>query len=224
MSGGLWVSAGSVARSMAFQLHLEMCIVISWASGHNRTVRPQWGYLTERTEVHTQQKQAAALVPYVSSRALLGSGLCTFSCFWKPKCEAPDVPPDLTPVQIEEELGEGWRWSHKVKRVLHTGESQYQQVELMDTNQWGKVSETPGLRCPGTQQLSLTRPSCLHPDTSQTCPQRTHLRAQVLLLDGRMQSSEADELLYHELMVHPALLHHSNPKTVLIMGGMCLAL
>mmetsp|Transcript_7337 Transcript_7337/g.18196 ORF Transcript_7337/g.18196 Transcript_7337/m.18196 type:complete len:314 (-) Transcript_7337:235-1176(-) len=41
----------------------------------------------------------------------------------------------------------------------------------------------------------------------------------VLLLDGKMQSTEADELFYHELLVHPALLHHPNPKTVMIMGG-----
>lgn len=42
---------------------------------------------------------------------------------------------------------------------------------------------------------------------------------QVLLLDGKMQSTDADELFYHELLVHPALLHHPNPKTVFIMGG-----
>ncbi|GLC42223.1 hypothetical protein PLESTB_000644400 [Pleodorina starrii] len=41
----------------------------------------------------------------------------------------------------------------------------------------------------------------------------------VLLLDGKMQSTEADEQVYHELLVHPPLLHHPNPKRVYIMGG-----
>lgn len=41
----------------------------------------------------------------------------------------------------------------------------------------------------------------------------------VLLLDGKMQSSELDEQVYHELLVHPALLHHADPRTVFICGG-----
>mmetsp|Transcript_16477 Transcript_16477/g.49344 ORF Transcript_16477/g.49344 Transcript_16477/m.49344 type:complete len:315 (-) Transcript_16477:353-1297(-) len=41
----------------------------------------------------------------------------------------------------------------------------------------------------------------------------------VLLLDGKVQSAEADEHVYHECLVHPALLHHPNPKSVFIMGG-----
>lgn len=41
----------------------------------------------------------------------------------------------------------------------------------------------------------------------------------VLLLDGKLQSAEADEFVYHECLVHPALLHHPNPKKVFIMGG-----
>jgi len=45
------------------------------------------------------------------------------------------------------------------------------------------------------------------------------LLPQVLLLDGKVQSAEADERVYHECLVHPALLHHPNPNTVFIMGG-----
>ena len=45
------------------------------------------------------------------------------------------------------------------------------------------------------------------------------LLPQVLLLDGKVQSAEADERVYHECLVHPALLHHPNPKSVFIMGG-----
>lgn len=43
----------------------------------------------------------------------------------------------------------------------------------------------------------------------------------MLLLDGKVQSAEADEAVYHECLVHPAMLHHQNPKRVFIMGGAC---
>jgi spermidine synthase len=40
-----------------------------------------------------------------------------------------------------------------------------------------------------------------------------------LLLDGKIQSSALDDRLYHELLVHPALLAHPSPRRVLILGG-----
>ncbi len=40
-----------------------------------------------------------------------------------------------------------------------------------------------------------------------------------LLLDGEVQSFEADEHIYHESLVHPALLFHENPRRVLVIGG-----
>ncbi|TGL73916.1 spermidine synthase [Leptospira yasudae] len=40
-----------------------------------------------------------------------------------------------------------------------------------------------------------------------------------VVLDGAVQSSEADEHIFHECLVHPALLTHPNPKKVLILGG-----
>jgi spermidine synthase len=40
-----------------------------------------------------------------------------------------------------------------------------------------------------------------------------------LVLDGKMQSSATDEFIYHEALVHPALLTHPNPKRVFIVGG-----
>lgn len=41
----------------------------------------------------------------------------------------------------------------------------------------------------------------------------------VLVIDGKMQSAEVDEFIYHECLIHPALLCHPKPKTVFIMGG-----
>jgi spermidine synthase len=40
-----------------------------------------------------------------------------------------------------------------------------------------------------------------------------------LVLDGKIQSSECDEFIYHEALVHPAMLSHPNPETVFIAGG-----
>jgi spermidine synthase len=40
-----------------------------------------------------------------------------------------------------------------------------------------------------------------------------------LVLDGKVQSSEADEFIYHEALVHPAMLAHPAPATVFIAGG-----
>ncbi len=40
-----------------------------------------------------------------------------------------------------------------------------------------------------------------------------------LVLDGKIQSSEHDEFIYHETLVHPAMLTHPEPEKVLIAGG-----
>jgi spermidine synthase len=40
-----------------------------------------------------------------------------------------------------------------------------------------------------------------------------------LILDGKVQSAEVDEQVYHELLVHPALTVHPEPRRVLILGG-----
>lgn len=40
-----------------------------------------------------------------------------------------------------------------------------------------------------------------------------------LVLDGRMQSSVADDFIYHEALVHPALVLHPGPERVLVVGG-----
>lgn len=41
----------------------------------------------------------------------------------------------------------------------------------------------------------------------------------LLVLDGDPQSSEHDEDIYHEALVHPALVTHPNPRAILILGG-----
>jgi spermidine synthase len=41
----------------------------------------------------------------------------------------------------------------------------------------------------------------------------------ILVLDGFVQLSTKDEFVYHEMLVHPAMICHKNPKNVLIIGG-----
>ena len=48
---------------------------------------------------------------------------------------------------------------------------------------------------------------------------QTHAFGKLLITDGLMQSSEHDEYVYHESLVHPALTAHGNPKRVFIGGG-----
>jgi spermidine synthase len=40
-----------------------------------------------------------------------------------------------------------------------------------------------------------------------------------LVLDGRIQSTSKDEFIYHETLVHPAMLCHPEPRRVFIVGG-----
>src|SRR5256712_7507206 len=40
-----------------------------------------------------------------------------------------------------------------------------------------------------------------------------------LILDGKVQSTQADEFIYHEVLVHPAMLVHPDPKQVMVIGG-----
>ena len=40
-----------------------------------------------------------------------------------------------------------------------------------------------------------------------------------LVLDGAVQTSERDEFLYHEMLVHVPLLSHPEPRRVLVIGG-----
>ena len=66
-----------------------------------------------------------------------------------------------------------------VRERLFAGRTRYQQVEILDTLDFGCT----------------------------------------LILDGKTQSSEADEFVYHEALVHPAMVTHPNPESVFIAGG-----
>jgi spermidine synthase len=48
---------------------------------------------------------------------------------------------------------------------------------------------------------------------------RTGSFGKCLVLDDKIQSSEVDEFIYHEALVHPAMLTHPCPETVFVAGG-----
>ncbi len=41
----------------------------------------------------------------------------------------------------------------------------------------------------------------------------------MLVLDGMVMTTVRDEFVYHEMVAHPALVTHPNPKRVLVVGG-----
>jgi len=47
----------------------------------------------------------------------------------------------------------------------------------------------------------------------------THSYGKVLVLDGRIQSSQHDEFIYHEILVQPGLLAHPRPVRAMVIGG-----
>lgn len=67
----------------------------------------------------------------------------------------------------------------RVQKVLFSGKTKYQNVEVLESELYGRS----------------------------------------LVLDGKTQSTERDEHIYHESLVHPAMLMHPQPCTVFIGGG-----
>ena len=47
----------------------------------------------------------------------------------------------------------------------------------------------------------------------------TYLFGRMVILDDKIQSTEKDEFIYHEALVHPAMIAHPGPRNVLIIGG-----
>ncbi len=48
---------------------------------------------------------------------------------------------------------------------------------------------------------------------------RSDVLGGVLVLDDVLQTTEADEFYYHEMLVHVPLVAHGNPRDILIIGG-----
>lgn len=80
--------------------------------------------------------------------------------------------------------------------VLHIGKSEHQEIALLDTKHFGKV-DIP------MHQNFLIFFCCLI-----IYWKKVNVWWQVLIIDGKMQSAERDEFIYHECLIHPPLLCH----------------
>ncbi len=67
----------------------------------------------------------------------------------------------------------------KVTKSLFSGKSDFQQLDIVETAEYGRM----------------------------------------MLLDGLVMVTERDEFVYHDMITHPALFVHPNPKKVLVIGG-----
>jgi spermidine synthase len=67
----------------------------------------------------------------------------------------------------------------KVSKTLFSGKSEFQQLDIVETLEYGRM----------------------------------------MLLDGLVMVTERDEFVYHDMIVHPALFTHPDPKQVLVIGG-----
>jgi spermidine synthase len=79
---------------------------------------------------------------------------------------------------IEKENRYKWIY-HRIKRDILSKRTKYQNVEIFDTYNFGRV----------------------------------------VILDSKIQSAETDEFIYHEILVHPAMITHPKPEYILILGG-----
>lgn len=84
-------------------------------------------------------------------------------------------------------------------------------MELWFTEEW-----LPGLR------LSVRVKSIVFSkktEFQQLCIYDTEQLGRILTLDDVIQTTEVDEYIYHESLVHVPLFAHPNPETVLVIGG-----
>ena len=81
---------------------------------------------------------------------------------------------------------------------------------------WREFDVLPGERASYEITRVLARAKTAFQDVEIV---ETRSFGRALFLDGAPQSAVADEFVYHEALVHPALVAHPAPKRVLIAGG-----
>lgn len=69
-------------------------------------------------------------------------------------------------------------------------------------------------------QRGLTNVFCYRRSSLQEiCIAEAGAYGKSLILDGQLQTSVADEFLYHEALVHPAMIQIASPRNILVVGG-----
>lgn len=77
------------------------------------------------------------------------------------------------------ERAKGFGMSIRIREKIHDERSEYQRIEIYETETFGRL----------------------------------------MTLDGLTMLTSRDNFIYHEMMSHPVLFTHSNPKNVVIVGG-----
>lgn len=91
-----------------------------------------------------------------------------------------------------------------------------QKVDYNDRNKWLIDELTPEL----VQLHSIKKIVCSVTTAYQKAQiVETRSFGICLVLDGKIQSGEKDEFIYHESLVHPAMITHADPHAVFIAGG-----
>ena len=108
---------------------------------------------------------------------------------------------------LEQDLGIEYFGYHdrSVKLPLVSKKTKYQHVDILETIE---PKDRP------LHEKSLSNDGSyesLHPEF--------FVPDKILFLDGVEQSSLEGEAAYHEALVHPAMITHTNPKRILIIGG-----
>ncbi len=86
----------------------------------------------------------------------------------------------------------------------------------MTNERWFAETLTPGVRL----SLQARKLLCSERTQTQELALFDHvLFGRVLLLDGALQLTSADEFVYHEMMAHVPLLAHGAARDILIVGG-----
>ena len=88
-----------------------------------------------------------------------------------------------------------------LKETLHWAKSEFQELEILDLDPFG-------------QCLVLDK-RIQSASVSSLCVQTTLF----IRVSNSFLLPQLDEFIYHECLVHPAMLAHPNPKTVFIGGG-----
>lgn len=83
---------------------------------------------------------------------------------------------------------------------------------LWFTEQATEIGSALSLQC--TEKLHQEQTPYQHLEIYKT----THF-GNLMVLDGFIMLSQRDNFIYHEMMVHPALYSHQDPKNVAIIGG-----
>jgi spermidine synthase len=135
--------------------------------------RPEEGLTVLREGLRVGRMQTVRLA---RGRSLEKQSVCTIDHVgdWLPGSER-----DLQSERWFDEEQHGMRFGVKVREHLYSSRSQFQQIDLFDTESMGRA----------------------------------------LVLDGLFQLTERDEHIYHEMLVHPAMVTAASIKRVLIIGG-----